>query len=623
MRLSLESLAFKRVAAMAAGLAALGAASGVCASGVQGGVVDEPKAMGLIVKLKDKVPQPLIKLKVSQRPADGAQSQRMRLSAAAKRQRVGFTANKPTAFGAHLIHDGQLIPLAEAEAEAARLRLDPDVEWVAVNRFEKPESVPPGPPRDVTSQLTLGSAFTGAYDSHYWLQPVASGGAGVAGFASAWALVEGLPQVKPVVVAVLDTGKLDHPDVDGRILPGYDFVSQYSNDGDGLDPDPTDPGDYMRMTVGECEAKSSSWHGLAIISMLTAPYDSGVAPGTVFGPGILSPLPGAQVLPVRIGGGCGALRSDIIEGMLWSAGVDYQGSPPRNQNPARVINLSFGGPGTCQTSSAGDVLYRQTINTLTAKGVVVVASAGNKDAVGPSVPASCPGVLAVTGLRANGAKTDYANRISGNFAAVGYRGLAVASGDSTIAGNNMNLLFNSGAEGPQTIALDVDLSCGGSPCVSEGTSFAAPQVAGVAALMMAVAPNLSGNEVRDAIMATAASRGHQAGVGPSCSVAQGACTCTTATCGVGRLDAAAAVQWAINNAVGPDYTSADASADYFVPDRLKSRGGGGGGGSSDASLLVLLAALASWMLGAALWQRVRANDEARRLVRHAITNGKR
>ena len=48
-----------------------------------------------------------------------------------------------------------------------------------------------------------------------------------------------------------------------------------------------------------------------------------------------------------------------------------------------------------------------------------------------------------------------------------------------------------------------------------------------------------------------------------------------------------------------------------------------GGGSSDASLLVLLAALASWMLGAALWQRLRANDEARRLVRHAITNGKR
>jgi len=428
-------------------------------------------------------------------------------------------------------------------------------------------------------------------------------------------LVEG-QQVTPVVVAVLDTGKLEHPDITGRIFPGYDFVAQYSNDGDGLDPDPTDPGDYMRTTVGECEAKSSSWHGLAIISMLTAPYDSGTAVGTIFGPGILSPLPGTQVLPVRIGGGCGALRSDIIEGMLWSAGVDYQGSPTRNPHPARVINLSFGGSGTCQTSSAGDVLYRQTIATLTAKGVVVVASAGNKDASGPSVPASCPGVLAVTGLRANGAKADYANRISGDFAAVGYRGLAVASGDSNdLPGNNMNLLFNSGVEGPGTTGLEATFSCDGSPCVSQGTSFAAPQVAGVAALMMAVAPNLSGNEVRDAIMTTAAARGHASGLAPLpvCSPfsVQGACQCTQATCGVGRLDAVAAVQWAINNAGGPDYTSADASADYFVPDRLRSRsnsGGGGGGGSADAGLLALLAALATWMLGSAAWQRRKARQ---------------
>ncbi|MFX7540897.1 S8 family serine peptidase, partial [Acinetobacter baumannii] len=81
------------------------------------------------------------------------------------------------------------------------------------------------------------------------------------------------------------------------------------------------------------------------------------------------------VLPVRIGGTCGALVSDIIEGMLWAAGVDYQGSPARNPNPARVINLSFGSVGDCQSGGTGDTLYRQTVATLRTKGTVVVASA--------------------------------------------------------------------------------------------------------------------------------------------------------------------------------------------------------------------------------------------------------
>ena len=91
------------------------------------------------------------------------------------------------------------------------------------------------------------------------------------------------------------------------------------------------------------------------------------------------PADKAKVLPVRIGGTCGALVSDIIEGMLWSAGVDYQGSPARNPNPARVINLSFGGQGSCDSSDSRDVLYRQTIATLRTKGALVVASAGNGD----------------------------------------------------------------------------------------------------------------------------------------------------------------------------------------------------------------------------------------------------
>lgn len=626
MRLSAEGLILKRVAVFAAGVTCWLSTCVVLPAWADQPAKEEPRALGLIVKLKDKVPQPLIKLKVSQVPADGMQAQRKRLHASAGRQRVGFTAHKTTAFGAHLIHGGAFSSLQEAEAEAARLRLDPDVEWVVVNRLEKAAAVSP---INVSSQL--GSS-TGGYGSHFWMQSIGAGREGVAGFQTAWATVEARPSVSPVVVAVLDTGNLDHPDVTGRILPGYDFVSQHSNDGDGLDPDPSDPGDYMTTAVGDCKRQSSSWHGFSIISMLTAPHDSGKTAGTLFGPGILAPLPGAQVLPVRIGGGCGALLSDIVEGLLWAAGVDYQGSPSRNPNPARVINLSFGSEGSCQTSSSTDVLYRQTLSTLTSKGVLVVASAGNGNGdlgyTSPSRPASCPGVMAVTGLRSNGAKAVYANLVNGNPVSVGYHGLAVASGDrrDPAANKNLNLLMNEGQTSPTAVfGLDADFTCiysgATGECVSEGTSFAAPQVAGVAALMMAVAPSLSGSQVRDIIMSTA--RAHATPGGATCSatapVETGACECTTATCGAGVLDANAAVLQAIAQGNSTPYVSSDAYAEYFKPSRLTNRSsGGGGGGASDAGMLALLATLVAWMLGVAMWSRLKP-----RQARLAVMSGRR
>ena len=63
----------------------------------------------------------------------------------------------------------------------------------------------------------------------------------MAGFQTAWLRAN----PAPVVVAVLDTGITAHPDLLGRVLPGYDFVSDvdYANDGDGRDADPSDPGD--------------------------------------------------------------------------------------------------------------------------------------------------------------------------------------------------------------------------------------------------------------------------------------------------------------------------------------------------------------------------------------------
>lgn len=606
-------------------------------------------ALGLIVKLKDKQTASVVRLPASVRPSDNAQAQRLRMAAAANRKRVSYLVQKPTAFGAQVIHQGHYTTVAEAEAEAAKLRQDPDVEWVAVNQMEKPAAVNTAVAFPV---LPASSSQESAYASHKWMQrrTDAGAGVGVAGFRSAWDTLSTAilnHALSPVVVAVLDTGKLSHPDLDGRMLPGYDFVSEveFARDGNSLDADPTDPGDYLLQSEinanptlygSTCTAHDSSWHGVSVMSMLTPMADS-----TVMGPAALSMLPAdiGRVLPVRIGGTCGALVSDIIEGLLWAAGVDYQGSPARNPNPARVINISFGSTGNCLSNGTGDTLYRQTIATLATKGALVVSSAGNGDGsanavgyVGATRPASCPGVMAVTALRYNGSKATYANTVDGTQS--GSYSLAVAGGDAAAYVPNvapaqtLNLLTNLGSTSAQGFALESNICFSGGCYVSEGTSFAAPQVAAVAALVLAIHPSATVDELRTLLQTTATSYTSVAVTGlPTCDASTANCKCTQATCGYGILDANAAVTEAIsraNSLGGNSFSSPDLYASYFTPDRLKStsKGGGGGGAADDLSLLALLAAV----LGLAWW-RVRTDAQARAMrpvrIRGDIKGGKR
>ena len=82
------------------------------------------------------------------------------------------------------------------------------------------------------------------------------------------------------MVAVLDTGTTQHPELAGHMLPGFDFVSDsgYANDGDGRDADPSDPGDWVSAAdrsadaarFGSCDVEDSTWHGTVIAGMLAA-----------------------------------------------------------------------------------------------------------------------------------------------------------------------------------------------------------------------------------------------------------------------------------------------------------------------------------------------------------------
>jgi serine protease len=418
------------------------------------------------------------------------------------------------------------------QAAVRRLRLHPDVAAVVPNvRVQRQQATEPNDPLFAQQwHLQAPTTFASALNL-----PAAWGqftGAGVA-----------------QVVAVVDGGvRYDHPDLAGHLLPGYDFVSEvdYANDGDGRDADASDPGDWVSRAetrtaaFAGCDASNSSWHGTAIAGQIAAASQNGL--------GVAGVHWGAQVLPVRVAGKCGALLSDLLDGLRWAGGLPVSGAPV-NPTPARVINLSYGGSGAC------DSVYQQTVDDLAAAGVVMVVAAGNS-AEPLTRPADCRGVLAVGAVRGDGAKTSYSS-YGPNVA------LAVPGG-SGVSGPDGGLLttLNSGTTVPVS-------STYGSLV---GTSFAAPLVAGTAALMLGVQPGLTPAELIRLLGQSVRPHTAQATL-PACSASaltQGVCNCTTDSCGRGLLDAGLAVA-AARAAVAPATPAAPAA-----PAVAATEGGGGG-----------------------------------------------
>jgi serine protease len=237
-----------------------------------------------------------------------------------------------------------------------------------------------------------------------------------------------------------------------------------------------------------------------------------------------------MVLPVRVLGKCGGYDSDIIAGMLWAGGVSN--IPHANPVPARVINLSLGGGGTCGPS------YVDAVSQLTLAGVVIVAAAGNDEGLVVGVPANCAGVIAVAGVRHAGTKVGYSN--------IGPEVVVAAP-----AGNCVN---TSGAcLYPILTATNTGSTTPASPTYSDsdnyavGTSFATPLVAGTAALMLAANPSLTPAQVKT-LIENSSRPFPTTSTDPTvlqCHAPDGAvqdeCICTRSTCGAGLLDTAAAV----------------------------------------------------------------------------------
>ncbi len=443
---------------------------------------------------------------------------------------------------------------ASAEGRAAllaRLRADPRIRAVVADVRELRLDVRPSDVR---------------YADQWWLQAVAAGSTGVAGFTRAWDRSTGNPAIGAgAVVAVLDSGITSHPELNARLLPGWDFVSDttYSRDGNGRDNDPSDPGDAITAAdrtanpaaySGCPAAPVSSWHGTTIAGQLAAVTNNveGVAAGNWFG----------RVVPVRVAGQCGAALSDIIDGMRWAAGLAVAGVPP-NPNPARVVVLSYGGVDACDANSTNPEvadtarLYQAAIAELRQAGVLLVVAAGNqRSSVGR--PASCPGAFGVTALNREGYKASYANFGPG-------LALATPGGDAGVGGTCDAQLADTGIVSTGNLG-GVNPGAPGYASAT-GTSFAAPAVAAVAMLMLAVEPRLTLAQLEDGLRRSARPFVRVPLLG-ECSQAdnRGRCACTTATCGAGMLDADEALRFALAPA---SYTPAPAAAPVLADSRIE------------------------------------------------------
>lgn len=262
-----------------------------------------------------------------------------------------------------------------------------------------------------------------------------------------------------VIVAVVDTGVLlDHPDLIGQLVSGYDFISDpdIAVDGDGLDANPYDPGD---QDIG-----GSSFHGTHVTGTIAAATNNAIG-----GAGVAWQT---RIMPLRALGKGGGTLYDIMNAVRYAAGF----TNPSGTTPSRaadIINLSIGGSSPAQSESE---LYKEVRGA----GLIIVAAAGNQGASASLYPASYPEVICVSAVTIQRELAEYSN--SGDDITVAAPGGDLqydVNGD----GHGDGVLSTSGDDMGEGIEMAY--------AISQGTSMAAPHVSGVIALMKSVYSGLT------------------------------------------------------------------------------------------------------------------------------------
>ncbi|MDR9391392.1 MAG: S8 family peptidase [Trueperaceae bacterium] len=322
------------------------------------------------------------------------------------------------------------------------------------------------------------------------------------GLPEAWDVTQGSDGIN---VGIVDSGivylegepSVSHPDLAGKVHPGYDFVSDVRSSGDGNGRDPL-PYDWS----------PDSSHGTHVAGTVAAATDNGR--------GVAGVDWNARIVPVRVMGANGFGNIvDIVDGTLWAAGLSVSGVPD-NENPAHVLNLSLGGGPACPglSQDAFDAIRSASPNQ-----AVVVVAAGNEAQDARNVsPASCRNVITVGATGYDDTRAPYSN--------YGARIDVMAPGGDV----SRDLDRNGFPDGVMSTDFGPGRTAEGYE-YSQGTSMAAPHVAGVVSLMKGLDPELSFDEALFALTGTAEP------------LAPGACApYADAACGAGLVNAPSALR---------------------------------------------------------------------------------
>jgi serine protease len=322
-----------------------------------------------------------------------------------------------------------------------RLRLDPEVEYAHTNYRLKPRLIP----------------SDSLYPNQWHYSQIA--------LAEAWDVTTGSDTI---IVAVIDTGILNHPDLQARIIAGYDFIGDpaVAGDSDGRDPNPTDAGDDANGPG------IHSFHGTHVAGTVEAVTNNGI--------GVAGVTWQTKIMPLRVLGKGGGSSFDLAEAVKYAAGLpNLSGTLPPQR--AHVVNMSL-------SACARNPTEQAAIDAARNAGIILVAAAGNnREGVQPGCPAgsleypaSYDGVVSLAAVDILQNPARYSS--FGSMIDVAAPGGEMLSGtDANSDGNPDGVLstWRSPLTGQNDYAF------------ASGTSMAAPHMAGVTSLMLAINPGLT------------------------------------------------------------------------------------------------------------------------------------
>lgn len=426
-----------------------------------------------VIKTTDRI---IIKYKNNQTFTDTSITSMLKNIAIAGTKKIKMHTLRKNTLNANILKveiDGKKPSISQLKALAKKLSKQSNIEYAEPDYIRRIMQVP-------------NDTF---YSTKHWHYQDTPGGANLEG---AWDMTTG---ESSDVIAVIDTGILNHSDLIGKVLPGYDFIddANVSNDGDGRDSDPSDPGDNTDPNA----EYGSSWHGTHVAGTIGAVSNNN--------DGITGINWNGKILPIRVLGVGGGYTSDIVDGMLWAAGLSVNGITD-NSNPAKVLNLSLGGYGSCSISE------QNAIDAINAIGAIIVIAAGNdNDDASNYAPGNCDDVITVAASARDGGRSYYSNY--GNSIDI-----TAPGGDDT----KDSMIYSTVDGGFTSPAND------NSYASYQGTSMATPHIAGILSLMTSLEPDLGYSEALTLLAQTA--KAFPTGTGNDC---------TTSLCGAGIVDATA------------------------------------------------------------------------------------